>query len=153
MNQDDVYVIKEDYHGDVKPLPKKDSKKVNLSKPTDILDHRVKSQLMPSVYTNSNPPQKTHKKICLTKPEDIEKSVQSEIISHKALQEENKKKLKQEAFNIIEGTFNMIKGIFYATLILIIISKLLSPILPSPYEIPYKITELITEMFETSFEE
>lgn len=66
------YTINKDYHGDVKFIRNK-SKKVNLSKPTDILDHRVKSQMMPTLYSNSNPPQKinhSNKKICLTKPQD-----------------------------------------------------------------------------------
>lgn len=96
--ENNKYIIKEDYHGDIK-LIKNNTKKVDLSKPTDILDHRVKPKMMPTIYTNSNPPQKIKhydKKICLTKPEDIvtkeKKSLQAETLFKKALEEEQSKK-------------------------------------------------------------
>lgn len=98
MNENDKYIIKEDYHGDVK-LIKNSTKKVNLAKPTDILDHKIKPQIMPTVYTNSNPLQNinhSNKKICLTKPKDIvakdKKSLQAEILFQKTLEEEQTKK-------------------------------------------------------------
>lgn len=63
----DNYIIKEDYHGDIKLIKIDKPKKVNLSKPTDTLDHRVKQNLEPLKVATSN------KKICLTKPEDLAK--------------------------------------------------------------------------------
>lgn len=73
--KDDKYTIHQDYHGDIK-LTKNDTyKKVDLSKPTDILEHKSKQQdLIPTIYSNSNPPSvdnKFNNKICLTKPKDI----------------------------------------------------------------------------------
>lgn len=105
MNENDKYIIKEDYHGDVK-LTKNNTKKIDLSKRTDILDHRVKPQVMPTIYINSNPPQKinhSNKKVCLTKPEDIvakeKKSMKAEMLFETILAEEQSKK-QQKKINI-----------------------------------------------------
>lgn len=60
----DKYIVKENYHGDVKYILADEPKKVDLSKPTDVLDHSVKETEIPPVNH-------TDEHICLTKPRDI----------------------------------------------------------------------------------
>lgn len=98
--ENDKYIIKENYYGDVKLTKNNTSKKVDLSKPTDILDHRVKPQIMPTIYTNSNLPinvqRQSNKRVYLTKPKDIitkeKKSVQAEMLLQKVIVEEHIKR-------------------------------------------------------------
>lgn len=99
MNDNDKYIIKEDYHGDIKLTKINISKKVDLSKPTDNLNHRVKPQVMPTLYTNNNPPSNINtstKRVCLTKPEDIvtkeKKSAQAEMLLQKVIVEKHIKR-------------------------------------------------------------
>ena len=68
MNENqDNYIIQEDYHGDVK-LIRNNSKKVNLSKPTDTLEHKSKQiESLKVSFSSSN------NKICLTKSKDLTK--------------------------------------------------------------------------------
>lgn len=69
MNEN--YTIHEDYHGDVK-LIKNTTKKVNLTKATDILEHKSKQQdSFKKITTNST-------SVCLTKPKDLPKKVSYE---------------------------------------------------------------------------
>lgn len=95
MNDNDKYIIKEDYHGDIKLTKINISKKVDLSKPTDNLNHRVKPQIMPTLYTNNNPPSNINtstKRVCLTKPEDIAKATKAEELFQEVMIEHHYKR-------------------------------------------------------------
>lgn len=66
---EDKYILKDDF----KLIPN-NSKKVDLSKPTDTLDHKVKHKKISKLYNNFNLLKKinhSNNKICLTKPQDI----------------------------------------------------------------------------------
>ena len=121
------YIINENYHGDIKVI-RQQSKKVDLSKPTDILSHRSTSEIMPTIYANNNPPQKINhkinKRVCLTKPQDIieneKKSIKAEMLFNQVLQQErlkneHKKNIQKKLIGIIVIIFAVIPIISYAT--------------------------------------
>lgn len=88
MDTIDMYTIY-DENNTLEPS-RKTSKKVDLSKPTDTLNHIVKNQGMPMVYHNDNPlSTNVHKRVCLTKPNDKEeKSKRAEMLLNRVILEE-----------------------------------------------------------------
>lgn len=86
--ENNTYIINEDYHGDAK-LTKNNSKKVDLSKPTDALDHRVKHNIEPLKVSSSN------EKICLTKPKDIVNTTEKTSFYYIPDKQEEEKKNKR----------------------------------------------------------
>lgn len=124
MDTIDMYTIY-DENNTLEPS-KKTSKKVDLSKPTDTLNHIVKNQGMPMVYYNDNPlSTNVHKKVCLTKPNDKkdEKSKRAEMLLNRViLEEEFKTKFENNTKTDTKALKIILSTIMLAIVILMILT-------------------------------
>lgn len=120
MNINDVYTIYNE-NSNLEPI-RKTSKKVDLSKPTDTLNHIVKNQGMPSVYRNDNSlSTNAHKKVCLTKPNDKkdEKSKRAEMLLNRVILEEELKKQSNQNTTFSKDLLIIIFVLFISLLVTI----------------------------------